>query len=87
MSRTNIRILKTNSNFIEIRFISEASAVRHDPIAEPKMCMENLLGKKIPELCFKYLETSGNLIGESCCTTMAHSSIHSCVKLQFKCID
>ena len=31
MSRTNIRILKTNSNFIEIRFVSEASAVRHGP--------------------------------------------------------
>ena len=31
MSRTNIQILKTNSNFIEIRFVSEASAVRHGP--------------------------------------------------------
>ena len=31
MSRTNIQILKTNSNFIEIRFVSEASAVRHAP--------------------------------------------------------
>ena len=31
MSRTNIRILKINSNFIEIRFVSEASAVRHGP--------------------------------------------------------
>ena len=31
MSRTNIRILKTNSNFIKIRFVSEASAVRHAP--------------------------------------------------------
>ena len=30
MSRTNIRILKINSNFIEIR-VSEASAVRHGP--------------------------------------------------------